>query len=47
VANASPEMFQLIFDKLTKYLRGKIVEPNVAGGILASMCKSVVQAPRN
>jgi hypothetical protein len=47
VANASPEMFQLIFDKLTKYLRGKIVEPNVAGGILASMCKSVVQARRN
>ena len=44
VANASDEMFTVIFDKLQKYLRGKIVEPNVAGGILASMCKSVVQA---
>jgi hypothetical protein len=37
-------MFAVVFAKLQKYLRGKIVEPNVAGGILASMCKSVVQA---
>jgi hypothetical protein len=44
VANSSEEMFQIIFSKLKTYLRGKIVEPNVAGGILASMCKSVVQA---
>jgi hypothetical protein len=44
VANASDEMFAVVFAKLQKYLRGKIVEPNVAGGILASMCKSVVQA---
>jgi len=41
--NASPAMFNLIFNKLTNYLSGKIVEPTVAGGILAAMCKSVVQ----
>jgi len=42
VANSSPDIFKLIFSQLQKYLRGKIVEPTVAGGILASMCKSVV-----
>ena len=29
--------------KLREYISGKIVEPTVAGGILASMCRSVVQ----
>jgi len=42
VANSSPDIFKIIFSQLQKYLRGKIVEPTVAGGILASMCKSVV-----
>ena len=37
-----PNVMQ-IFNKLTKYLTGKIVEPTMAGGILASMCKSLVQ----
>ena len=41
--NSSPQILSVIFSKLTKYLAGKIVEPIVAGGILASMCKSVVQ----
>jgi proteasome activator subunit 4 len=41
--NSSAEIFQVIFSKLRSYLSGKIVEPTVAGGILASMCKSVVQ----
>jgi len=43
VGNSSPEMFETIFGKLQTYLQGKIVEPTVAGGILASMCKSIVQ----
>ena len=41
--NSSPEIFDVIFGKLRSYLSGKIIEPTVAGGILASMCKSVVQ----
>merc|ERR1740128_617401 len=41
--NSSPQILTVIFNKLTKYLAGKIVEPTVAGGILASMCKSLVQ----
>ena len=41
--NSSPEIFDVIFLKLKNYLSGKIIEPTVAGGILASMCKSVVQ----
>ena len=41
--NSSPEIFDVIFGKLKNYLSGKIIEPTVAGGILASMCKSVVQ----
>jgi len=40
--NSSPHILSVIFNKLTKYLTGKIVEPTVAGGILASMCKSLV-----
>ena len=47
VCNASPEMFQVIFSKLQRYLRGKICEPTVAGSILASMCKSVVGKDSN
>jgi len=43
VANSSPAMYDTIFRKLQVYIQGKIVEPTVAGGILASMCKSVVQ----
>ena len=41
--NSSPRILSVIFNKLTKYLAGKIVEPTMAGGILASMCKSLVQ----
>ena len=41
--NSSPEIFDVIFGKLRSYLSGKIIEPTVAGGILASMCKSMVQ----
>merc|ERR1719286_54129 len=41
--NSSPELLDVLFSKLTNYLSGKIVEPTVAGGILASMCKSLVQ----
>ena len=41
--NSSPAIFGVIFSKLTCYLSGRIVEPTVAGGILASMCKSLVQ----
>lgn len=41
--NASPAIFKVIFHKLRGYLSGKIIEPWVAGGILASMCKTLVQ----
>ena len=41
VGNSSPALFDVIFRKLQAYLQGKIVEPTVAGGILASMCKEV------
>jgi len=40
--NSSPNILNTIFSKLTTYLAGKIVEPTVAGGILASMCRSLV-----
>jgi len=41
--NASPAIFAAVFRKVQQYLVGRIVEPTVAGGILASMCKSLVQ----
>ncbi len=43
VGNSSAAMFSRIFLKLQNYLQGKIVEPTVAGGILASMCKGFLQ----
>ena len=42
--NSSPEILTEIFTKLRVYITGRIVEPTVAGGILASMCRSAVQA---
>ena len=41
--NSSPEILTDIFNKLRVYITGRIVEPTVAGGILASMCRSAVQ----
>ena len=41
--NSSPEILTRVMTKLREYVSGKIVEPTVAGGILASMCRSVVQ----
>ena len=41
--NLSPEIFDVVFKKLKSFISGKIIEPTVAGGIIAGMCKSVVQ----
>ena len=41
--NSSPEILTNVTKKLRSYISGKIVEPTVAGGILASMCRSIVQ----
>ena len=38
----SPEILELVTSRLTAHISGLIVEPTVAGGILASMCKSAV-----
>ena len=40
--NASPEIMSGILSRLKSYVSGRIVEPTVAGGILACMCRSVV-----
>ena len=41
--NSSPDILSEIFNKLRVNITGRIVEPTVAGGILASMCRSAVQ----
>ena len=42
VFRCSPKIFERVFKKVRDYVRGKILEPAVAGTILAGMCKSVV-----
>ena len=42
VFRCSPKIFERVFKKVREYVRGKILEPAVAGTILAGMCKSVV-----
>lgn len=39
---SSPKIFKLAFNKIRRYVEGRILEPCVAGSILASMCKSTV-----
>ncbi len=42
IFKASPEIFNRVFAKLRDYVRDRILEPAVAGNILAGMCKSAV-----
>uniref|UniRef100_A0A0K2T807 Proteasome activator complex subunit 4 n=1 Tax=Lepeophtheirus salmonis TaxID=72036 RepID=A0A0K2T807_LEPSM len=42
MSRCSSSIFDSAFNKLKKYVQNRILEPAVAGGILAGMCRSVV-----
>lgn len=39
---ASPEIFELVFNRVKRYIQNRIMEAYVSGSILAGMCKSLV-----
>lgn len=42
--NSSHDIMTTVLSKLRSYIAGRIIEPTVAGGILASMCRNAVQS---